>query len=149
MIPTHAIGEQINTRDVLVKNLDSMIEFVSDKTIRFCPDQKCEVYKISNNHNDFTKYVFLKLFHSREYLSIEEYLKKESTFRNNTNKDEAVIRKSVEKYCIEQNKTPKCILAGMEKSLGITECWANYDEGYYCEVCEGKTKCRKLEVIQH
>lgn len=149
MIPAHVMGEQINARNVLLQNLDSMIEFVSDKKIRFCPDQKCDVYKISNNHKDFAKYVFLKLFHSQEYISIEEYLKKESTFRNNTNKEESIIRKSVEKYCSEQNKTPKCILAGMEKTLGITECSANYDEGYYCEVCEGKTKCKKLKLIQH
>ena len=142
-----SVAEEVDTVKVLKDNLGTMIKFVSDTKIQFCPSQKCEIYKISKKSEEFPKYVFLNLFHSHEYINIEEYLKNETVFKNNTKRHEAIVRNKLEKYCNEDNKTPECILSEMQKALNITECWANYDEGNYCEVCNGNTTCRKLNTI--
>lgn len=131
------------SKSILIDNLGEMIDFVSDKEARFCPTNKCEVYKTSKSHSDFYSYIFLDLYHSKEYLTISEYIKKESTFRNNTKDHENAVMKKLKKYCKKKENDVFCILNNMQKELNISECWSNYDEGHYCEVCNGETSCVK------
>ena len=107
MFSSLSLAEEVDAIEVLKLNLGTMISFESDTKIKFCPSQKCEIYKIKDKSSQFPKYVFFKLFHSHEYISIEEYLKKETVFKNNTKKYESLVRKELEKYCKVNLKTPR------------------------------------------
>ncbi len=49
------------------------------------------------------------------------------------------IKREMENYCKEIVRSTECILKMSKQSLGITTCWGNFDEGNYCEVCNGET----------
>ena len=130
--------------ETLNSSLDTMIDFKSSSTIEFCPSQKCETFNIQEPNPDFPSYVFLHIYHNNKYVTLEELVLKEQRFQQNTRKAEETIRNKVAHYCKEENVTAQCVLSGMRNTLGIKLCWANYDEGNYCVVCDGNTQCKKL-----
>jgi len=123
-------------------HLNDGIVFNSNKEIMFCPDQKCKVFRAKIVSSDLASFVYLYLYHSKDYISLAEYLKKRRVFRNKA-VEESTIRHANAHYCAEKNITPQCILEGMKRSLGIVICSANHDQGKLCINCGGTVSCNK------
>jgi len=120
------------------------VVFNSNREIMFCPDQKCKVFRAKSASSDLASYVYLYLYHSKNYISLEEYLKKKRVFRNKA-VEEPTIRHANAHYCAEKNITPQCILEGMKRGLGIVICSANHDQGMLCINCGGTVSCKNLK----
>ncbi len=145
LIPFIAHAESIKL--VLIQSLgDSFVDYSHTEVHFFAGPQKADVYKIREENPDFYKYLFFKIYHSGEYVTLQEYLKytdgeQQITFRQRTKSYEPKIRNEIAHYCGESEKTIECILSSTAEVLDIKECSNNVDLGYYCEVCGGKTVC--------
>ncbi|MCP5003191.1 MAG: hypothetical protein GY941_04450 [Planctomycetes bacterium] len=137
-------ADNVNALEKLKTHLDKRIEVVSDNEIHFCPDNTCSIYISTNHSKHLPNYLYLKLYHESEYISVYEYLQKKSIFRSKA-VEEPEIRGQVVEYCNEKNKTPECILKGLRNTLKVKECFGRYDEGYFCRKCPGEeNECKKL-----
>ncbi len=144
IIFSSSFAQNINSKEILKKELGDTIEFISETEVRFCPIHKCDVYKITRPNPDFLNFIFLRLFNDSEYLTIDETVQNKRIFHENTLKEAAILRAQLAHYCLSENKTNSCILKQMQEKLGINICYGIYDEGQYCEICDNNTICKKL-----
>jgi len=136
-------AEEINVFEALKSHLGSQITKVSETKIMFCPDQKCEIFRTDEYTKELDDYVYLYLFHTKEYISVYEFLEKKSIFRSKAI-EESEIRKANKRYCFNDQNKPLCILKGMKNKLNIEICRGNHDEGHFCTSCSDNPGCTKL-----
>lgn len=120
---------------LLERDLGKTIQVISKSEIRYCPDNTCEIYRIkeSKDVSYLPSFLYLYLFHQSEYIYLKESDAGSRPFRERAKNSEGSVRKHVESFCEEINKTPTCILNGMKMTLGITVTFGRYDEGQFNE----------------
>ncbi len=140
--PVYA-GED-KTLKLLLRDLGDALEIHGENEIRYCPDNTCDLYKIKNNHPDFSIFIYLHLFHESGYIYLNESIGGYKAFRKIA-VEEPDIRASAAHYCKAKPVKPKCILKGMRKKLGISVGFGRYDEGYFCfGYSKNESTCKKL-----
>jgi len=138
-------AEEINALELLKRDLGDTIEVHQNNEVWYCPDNTCEMFKSKSLHNDFSKYVYLFLFHKSEYVYLNMSFGEKKAFRS-VAVEEPVIRQLVSSYCPEGQKGVNCLLDGMKTKLGVEVGFGRYDEGLFCYSYEDKeTKCEKYE----
>jgi hypothetical protein len=130
-----ASAEEPQVLPLLKQHLGSAIEVVSAEDLRYCPDNTCDIFRASSKAGRalLPSFVFLYLFHVSDYIYLDESFGKDVAFRKAAQHDEVEVRRSVERYCANLDKSPQCILEGMKKQLGISVHFGRYDEGSFQE----------------
>ncbi len=70
-------AEALDTLAILKRNLGAAIEVISEREIRYCPDNTCEVFKMQRSQNSsyLPSFVFLHLFHRSGYIYLKRGFK--------------------------------------------------------------------------
>lgn len=132
-------ADELNVRNLLKRDLSDQITFISENEIHYCPDNTCEIYKSNIGGELLATYVYLHIIHLSTYTPI--YRK---PFINSA-KEKEVILNSMNKFCAQGNKTPKCTISGLGAHLNIINCFGRYDEGHFCYSCKpNENICEKL-----
>jgi len=120
---------------LLKRDLGLAIEVISDREIRYCPDNTCDIYRIKDSKNAryLPGFAYLYLFHQGGHIYLKEPVGGSRPFRELAKATEPSVRKQLESFCKEGAKTPACILEGMKKTLGIIVTFGRYDEGKFNE----------------
>jgi len=120
---------------LLKRDLGKSIEFISEREIRYCPDNTCEIYRIKDPKKSvhLPSFVYLYLYHQSDYIYLKESVGGSRPFRQLAKDTEPLVRKSVETFCKEAAKTPTCILAGFKSALGVSITTGRNDEGKFIE----------------
>ncbi|WP_127475162.1 hypothetical protein [Sulfurivermis fontis] len=144
VIQTASYAANDEVLDLLRRDLGEAIEVEGNNEIRYCPDNTCDLYKITTPHNDFSSFVYLHLFYESGYIYLNESFGEDKPFRK-VAVEESRIRGAVSHYCQATPVTPKCILKGMQEQLGILVGSGRYDEGSFCYgFSENENICKKL-----
>lgn len=140
LVAVLAIGNTANTAEldalVLLKRyLGRSIEVVSEREIRYCPDNTCDIYRIKDSTRKvyLASFVYLHLFYQSGYIYLSNPAGTVQPFRETAKDQEPFIRQKVEIFCREPKKSPVCILQEMKRDLGIVVTSGRYDEGKFNE----------------
>lgn len=135
-----AIGHAANAAEpdalaLLKRYLGRSIEVVSEREIRYCPDNTCDIYRIKDSSRKayLASFVYLHLFHQSGYIYLSNPAGTARPFRETAKDQESSIRQKVEIFCGEPKKSPACILQGMKRDLSIAVTSWRYDEGKFNE----------------
>ena len=120
---------------LLQRDLGTAIEIISEREIRYCPDNTCDIFRIKQTKYALylPSFVYLFLFHQGNYIYLNKSVAGSRPFRELAKNTEPTVRKQVESFCKEDKKTPSCILEGMKKTLDVTVTFGRYDEGQFGE----------------
>ena len=130
-----AHSAELDSLALLKRDLGKAIEVISEREIRYCPDNSCAIFRTKNLTKSvhFSSYVYLYLFHQGDYIYLKEMVGDSPPFRQIAKDTEPLVGKQVEYFCLETKKTPTCILDGMKKALGVLVTQGRYDEGQFNE----------------
>jgi hypothetical protein len=120
---------------VLKAHLGSSIQVISKKEIRYCPDNTCDIFRLSDVKNAayLPSFVYLYLFHKSSFVYLNQSFNGSPVFRQVAKDQEPTIRKQLASFCREDIQQPSCILEGMRNQLGISVGFGRYDEGKFNE----------------
>ncbi len=138
-----AYANDLDTLQLLKRDLGERVEVVSKREIRYCSDNTCEVIKSKEPSDLLPEFLYLYLFYESQYVELGKSHGGEKPFRE-TAIEEPDVWKKVEMFCPGTKKSPQCILDSMRSGLGIQVCPGRYDEGKYCVSCGEKTRCKRL-----
>jgi hypothetical protein len=132
---TATSAAELNALELLKAHLGDAVEVISPRELRYCPDNTCDIFRISReaSSGELPSYVFLYLFHVADYAYLDESSPVGVPFRRVAKDDELLIRRSMQSYCRVPDKSPQCILQGMKQQLGISVHFGRYDEGAFHE----------------
>jgi hypothetical protein len=130
-----ARAAELDVLALLKRNLGASVEVISEREIRYCPDNTCTIYRIKDLGKAayLATFVYLHLFHESDYIYLREAVGPYRPFRETGKDQEPSVRKQAEGFCVEATKSPACVLRGMREALGISVTSGRYDEGKFNE----------------
>ena len=144
IILTSVVAADSKSTFNLLKNyFPEEIKIVSNKEIQFWNSNLASIFTATNGGEPLADFVFLFHFHTKEFASLSEMLKRESTFKNTAVEEIGIFERNA-KFCTNSEITPNCVLDGMILEFVIKICFGRSDEGYFCNDCSGSNECTAL-----
>ena len=131
----YSVSGELNTLELLKRDLGTRIDVKSKNEIHFCPDNTCDIYMIENYNANFESYIYLDIYHNSKNIFLTEKYAGKKAFKLLA-KEEPIILNNAGKFCQSEPITPKCVINGIKEKLNINKCFGRYDEGYFCYSCK-------------